>query len=185
MSQSLQSYVRVWWRTALLFVLLVVFVNTAISFLLSKFYPSHCVRTSGLHIQRENLDVLEDPRQLYLYVDTPLLPLAEKDVIVRSAYVVDSHPSASEHTKYKNFTVILLEVKRHLLDEHAFESCGVGRHTSTKFEVYTLTFLDCSGCSYLVLPCLFRWSPLMPKVVALREGGSHTHRLSSTAMMSL
>ena len=131
-----------------MFVLLVVFVNTVISFLLTKFYPSHCVRTFGLHIEGENLDVLEDPRQLYLHVDTPLLPLAEKDVIVRSAYVVDSHPS---ERAYKNFTVILLEVKRRLLDERVFESCGVGRHASTKFEVYTLTLLDCCGCSYLVL----------------------------------
>ena len=135
MLQSLQSYVHVWWRTGLFFVLLVVFVNTTISFLLSKWYPSHCVRTS-LHILRENLDVLEDPRQLHLHVGTPLLPLAEKDVIVRSAYVVDSLPSASEHTSSENFTVvILLEVKKRLLDERAFESCGVGRYASTKFEV--------------------------------------------------
>ena len=134
--QLLQSFVRVWWRTVLVFVLLVLFVNIVISFLLAKFYPSHCVRTSlhiqSPHVQRESLYILEDPRQLYLHVDTPLLPLAEKDVIVRSAYV-----RLSADAGYKNSTVILLEVKKRLVDENAFEGCGVGRYASTTFEVYS------------------------------------------------
>jgi hypothetical protein len=135
----------VWWRTVLVFVLLVLFVNIVISFLLAKFYPSHCVRTSlhiqSPHVQRESLYILEDPRQLYLHVDTPLLPLAEKDVVVRSAYVVNSRLGAD--AGYKNSTVILLEVKKRLLDENAFEGCGVGRYASTTFEVISIDAESC------------------------------------------
>lgn len=134
MSHPPQSSVRAWWRTALLFVLLVVFVNVVISFILSKVYPSHCVRSSQVpsHIQQESVEILEDPRQLYLHVDTPLLPLAEKDIVVRSAYLNVHHHQSLE---YENSTIILLEIRKSLLDEGAFESCGVGGYASSKFEV--------------------------------------------------
>ena len=139
MSQALQSSLRTWWRTALLFLLTFIVVNALISFILSKVYPSHCVRTSHvpLHIQDESLEMLDDPRQLYLYVDTPLLPLAEKDIVVRSSYVQVRRSGRGLSAGHKNSTIILLEVKKSIVEEKAFESCGVGSHVSTKFEVST------------------------------------------------
>lgn len=138
MSQS-QSFVRVWWRTAIVFVVVVFSVNVLISFIHSKLYPSsrYCVRTSHvpLYIQQESIDILGDPRQLYLHVDTPLLPLTDKDIVVRSAYANHHKQNLGHH---KNSTIILIEVRKSLLVEGVFKSCGVGRHSSSKLKVVSL-----------------------------------------------
>ena len=103
-----------------------------VSFLYAKLYPSHCTRPSHvpLHVQQQTLELLQAPRQLYLHVDTPLLPLADKDLVVRSAYVNPLHDK-----RHKNSTVILIEVRRSLVEQEAFEGCGVGPFASTEFEV--------------------------------------------------
>ena len=128
MSQSL-SHILVWWRTVLLFVLLVLCVNALISFIHSKLYPFHCVRSTHLplYIQRESIEALDDPRQLYLHVDTPPLPLVDKDIIVRAAY--------PKKAQYGNYTVILLEARKTILDQRVFEKCGVGEYESSQFRV--------------------------------------------------
>ena len=102
-------------------------VNVLISFIHSKIYPS-----SRYYIQQESIDILGDPRQLYLHVDTPLLPLADKDIVVRSAYVNHHKQNLGHH---KNSTIILIEVRKSLLVEGVFKSCGVGRHSSSKLKV--------------------------------------------------
>lgn len=167
-SQSQQG-VRQWWRPALLFILVVLCINVVISFIHTKLYPSHCVRSSHvpLHIQQESIEVLDDPRQLYLTVDTPLLPLADKDLVVRSAYV--NHPTyLSNGPPYRNFTVILLEIRKRLLDEEALEKCGVGPHMSLKFEVYIIhNTIDYNYCIFYL------------QIVRIghgcNEGGRYTH----------
>ena len=128
----LQSHVKEWWWRALSFLLLVIAANAVVSFLHAKLYPSHCTRASHvpLHIQQQSLELLESPRQLYLHVDTPLLPLADKDIVVRSAYL---NPGGD--SKHDNSTIILIEVRKTLVEQGAFEGCGVGPHGSTKFEV--------------------------------------------------
>ena len=147
-----QYSVRQCWRPALLFILVVVSINVVISFIHNKLYPSHCFRASHvpLHIQQESIQLLGDPRQLYLGVDTPLLPLADKDLIVRSAYV--NHPSPLRNGPlYVNYTAILLEVRKPLLDEKTLESCGVGGHISFKFEVYIKRTVN----TYHTLPYIY------------------------------
>lgn len=114
------------------------------SFVLTN--PSHCVRSTQLpsSIKEEilDLDVLERPREVYVRVDTPLLPLAEKDIIVRSAFVSfygEGNP------KFKNCTIILIEVKKSLLEENAIQSCGVEGSVTTQFEISNLNSEECSA----------------------------------------
>lgn len=154
-------------------VLFILVVNVGLSFIISQVYPSHCVRLahepiesgppepggpleppSPVKIIRDiNTEELEVPPQLFVKVDTPLLPLAEKDIIVRSAYV-NFHEGAHD-SEYQNSTIILLEIKKSLLSEKALEKCGVGEYVSSKFEVITYyrivrVFLDQSVfCMFL------------------------------------
>lgn len=151
-------------------VLLVLVLNVGISFIFSHVYPSHCVRpshvpkgdppsveeqsVSPVDIREISIEELEVPPELFVKVETSLLPLAEKDVIVRSAYV-NVHPGKHD-SEYQNSLIILLEIKKSLLNEKALEKCGVGEYVSAKFEVTTenlsvfqsqIIFLLCSSGS--------------------------------------
>lgn len=142
MSQQLHPSPRVWWRWALAIILALVFLNILVSLVLSKLYPSHCVRPSHVpaFVRSKSVDILDVPRHLYLLVDTPLLPLADKDIVVRSAYVNFHGTPGSRH---RNSTIMLLEIKKILLAQKAIESCRVGEHITTHFEVVPILQEDC------------------------------------------
>ena len=134
MGQSLQSNGGLLWRYFLILTILVT-AGFILSFVIAKMHPYRCVRPTTvpdfLKEEIENLEWLEEPRRLYVQVDTPLLPLAEKDVVVRSAFV-NFFPRKE---KFKNSTTILLEVKKSLLEENAIQSCGVEDFVTSQFEV--------------------------------------------------
>lgn len=142
MGQPLHPSPRVWWRWALVIILVVIFGNILVSFFLSKMYPSHCVQPSHVpaFVRSKSVDVLDEPRHLYLLADTPLLPLADKDIVVRSAYVNFHGTPGSQH---RNSTIMLLEIKKTLLAQKAIESCRVGEHVTTHFDVVPILQEDC------------------------------------------
>lgn len=153
----------------MILVLIILVFNVGISFIASRVYPSHCVRPSKVpvDIQEMSIEELEEPRQLFVQVDTPLVPLAEKDIIVRSAYL--NTRRGAQHSEYQNSTIILLEVKKSILDEKALEKCGVGGHVSAKFEVTTedVSFFSVSNNAFVC------FSQVVP--IGEERGGMYTH----------
>ena len=141
MAQSVLSSSRSFWRWALLCLLSVIIVNLVVGYVLARLRPSYCVKPSHVpsYVEKDSVRLLTAPRQLYLAIDTPLLPLADKDIVVRSAYI-NTHPSNS---RYKNSTVILIEVKKFLLKEKAIQSCRIGDHISKTFETVAIGHSSC------------------------------------------
>lgn len=134
MSWCQSQVCKSWWWRVLPLLLLVIAINAAISLIRGKLHPSHCPRATSvpLRLQQDNQELLAEPKALYLGVDTSLLPLSDKDLVVRSAYV---NPRLEPSRRRANSTIILIEVRRSLVEKKAFERCGVGPYASTEFEV--------------------------------------------------
>ena len=128
---------KTWWWRVLTIIVLVIAVNAFISFLHARLHPSHCTRSTAVpfRLQLANLELLTEPKALYLSVDTPLLPLSDKDLVLRSAYV---NPRLETSHGHANSTIILIEIRRSLIEQGAIERCGVGPYSSTQFEVSTI-----------------------------------------------
>jgi hypothetical protein len=139
-SQTLKNW---WWRV-LTIIVLVIAVNAFISFLHARLHPSHCTRSTAVpfRLQQANLELLTEPKALYLSVDTPLLPLSDKDLVLRSAYV---NPRPHAHA---NSTIILIEIRKSLIEQGAIERCGVGPYSSTQFEVVSIEGRSCSSKTF-------------------------------------